>query len=53
MVTFFSPIKQNSKKCFDGYMPDGKKRLRFVEFKQERQDKLAQISKEGEAIAGA
>ena len=50
VVTSFSPIKENSKRCFDGYMSDGKKRLRFVGFQQDKQEKVAQISKDGEAI---
>ena len=50
MVTSFSPMKQNAKKCFDGYMSDGRKRIRFVGFQQKNQDKIAEITKEGKPV---
>ena len=33
VVTSFSPMKEKSK-CFDGYMSDSRKKLRFVGFQQ-------------------
>lgn len=45
IVTSLSPMKSDSKKCFDGYLSDGRKKIRFVGFQQEKQDKLAEITK--------
>ena len=50
IVTSLSPMKRDSKKCFDGYTSDGRKKIRFVGFQQEKQDKLAEITKGGEPI---
>ena len=50
IVTSFSPMKQNAKKCFDGYMSDGGKRMGFVGFQQKNQEKIAEITKEGEPV---
>ena len=39
VVTSFSPMKKESKKrCFDGYMSDGKKKMRFFGFRYDQQD---------------
>jgi hypothetical protein len=51
VVTSFSPMKKDSKKrCFDGYMSDGKKKMRFVGFRHDQQDKIADLSKSGKPL---
>ena len=51
VVTSFSPMKRDSKKrCFDGYMSDGKKKMRFVGFRHDQQDKIADLSKGGKPV---
>ena len=51
VVTSFSPRKGNSKKkCFSGYVSDGKKNMRFVGFKYDLSDKIAEVCKEGKPV---
>ena len=51
IVTSFSPMKKDSKKrCFDGYMSDGKKKMRFVGFRHDQQDKITDLSKGGKPL---
>ena len=51
VVTSFSPMKNDSKKkCFDGYMSSGKKKMRFVGFRHDQQDKISELSKEGKPV---
>ena len=51
VVTSFSPRKPESKKkCFSGYMSDGKKRMRFVGFRYDLSEKIAEVCKEGKPV---
>ena len=50
IVISLSPMKTDSKKCFDGYISDSRKKIRYVGFNQEQEDKLAEITKGGEPI---
>lgn len=50
VVTSLSPMKKDSKKCFDGYMSDGRKKMRFVGFQQDKEAKLAEFTKGGQPV---
>ena len=51
VVTSFSPMKRDSKKrCFDGYMSHGKKKMRFVGFRHDQQDNMTDLGKGGKLI---
>ena len=51
VVTSFSPMKSDSKKkCFDGYMSSEKKKIRFVGFRHDQQDKISELSRERKPV---
>ena len=50
VICSFSPIKESKKKCFDGYITDGMKKMRFVGFSHKIQTKITELGNNGEPV---
>ena len=50
VICSFSLLKESKKKCFDGYITDGMKKMRFAGFSHKIQSKITELGNNGEPV---